>query len=151
MLTQILEIVYEAGFVEDKMASQRLDLGISELLYIPFPFFFFFKPTTTNLVLFRPLITSSFCSHNPSKLPAEKSKNKNKHSCFEAYCLNNCNTPQTCGPISYLLLGFPVNQSQSSRRRYWHPTPVHLHGKSHGWRSLVGCNPSGHQELDTTE
>ena len=23
------------------------------------------------------------------------------------------------------------------RRRQWHPTPVFLHGKSHGWRSLV--------------
>ena len=28
----------------------------------------------------------------------------------------------------YLLLG-------------WHPTPVLLLGKSHGWRSLVGCSP----------
>ena len=25
------------------------------------------------------------------------------------------------------------------RRRQWHPTPVLLPGKSHGWRSLVGC------------
>ena len=29
------------------------------------------------------------------------------------------------------------------RRRQWHPTPVLLPGKSHGWRSLVGCNPWG--------
>ena len=35
--------------------------------------------------------------------------------------------------------------------RQWHPTPVLLPGKSHGWRSLVGCSPWGHQELDTTE
>ena len=27
------------------------------------------------------------------------------------------------------------------RRRWWHPTPVLLPGKSHGWRSLVGCSP----------
>ena len=27
------------------------------------------------------------------------------------------------------------------RRRRWHPTPVLLPGKSHGWRSLVGCSP----------
>ena len=27
----------------------------------------------------------------------------------------------------------------SNRRRQWHPTPVLLPGKSHGWRSLVGC------------
>ena len=28
-------------------------------------------------------------------------------------------------------------------KRQWHPTPVLLPGKSHGWRSLVGCNPRG--------
>ena len=28
-------------------------------------------------------------------------------------------------------------------RRQWHPTPVLLPGKSHGWRSLVGCSPWG--------
>ena len=37
------------------------------------------------------------------------------------------------------------------RRRQWHPTPVLLPGKSHGWRSLVGCSPWGREELDTTE
>ena len=37
------------------------------------------------------------------------------------------------------------------RRRQWHPTPVLLPGKSHGWRSLVGCSPWGRTELDTTE
>ena len=36
-------------------------------------------------------------------------------------------------------------------RRQWHPTPVLLPGKSHGWRSLVGCSPWGHEESDTTE
>ena len=30
------------------------------------------------------------------------------------------------------------------RRRQWHPTPALLPGKSHGWRSLVGCSPWGH-------
>ena len=29
------------------------------------------------------------------------------------------------------------------RRRQWHPTPVLLPGKSHGWRTLVGCSPGG--------
>ena len=37
------------------------------------------------------------------------------------------------------------------RRRQWHPTPALLPGKSHGWRSLVGCSPWGLKELDTTE
>ena len=39
----------------------------------------------------------------------------------------------------------------SSWRRQWHPTPVLLPGKSHGWRSLVGCSPWGRKQLDTTE
>ena len=34
-------------------------------------------------------------------------------------------------------------------RRQWHPTPVLLPGKSHGWRSLVDCSPWGHEESDT--
>ena len=37
------------------------------------------------------------------------------------------------------------------RRRQWQLTPVLLPGKSHGRRSLVGCSPWGHEELDTTE
>ena len=37
------------------------------------------------------------------------------------------------------------------RRRRWHPTLVLLPGKSHGWRSLVGCSPWGCWESDTTE
>ena len=32
-----------------------------------------------------------------------------------------------------------------TRRRQWHPTPVLLRRKSHGWRSLVGCSPWGRQ------
>ena len=36
-------------------------------------------------------------------------------------------------------------------RRQWHPTPVLLPEKSHGWRSLVGCSPWGHEESDTIE
>ena len=38
-----------------------------------------------------------------------------------------------------------------ARRRQWHPTPVLLPGKSHGWRSLECCSPWGHWGLDTTE
>ena len=33
----------------------------------------------------------------------------------------------------------------------WHPTPVLLPGKSHGWRSLVGYSPWGRWGSDTTE
>ena len=38
-----------------------------------------------------------------------------------------------------------------ARRRQWHPTPVLLPGKSHGRRSLVGYDPWGLEESDTTE
>ena len=46
----------------------------------------------------------------------------------------------------YFLLGYT-----QLRRRQWQPTPVLLPGKSHGQRSLVGCNPRVCWELDTTE
>ena len=48
----------------------------------------------------------------------------------------------------------PVNVSESLEftwRRKWQPTPVRLPGKSHGWGSLVGYGPWGHEESDTTE
>ena len=38
-----------------------------------------------------------------------------------------------------------------NRRRQWHPTQVLLPGKSHGWRSLVGCSPWGCYKSGTTE
>ena len=40
---------------------------------------------------------------------------------------------------------------QRKGRRKWHPTPVPLPGKFHGWRSLVGYNPWGCKESDMTE
>ena len=35
--------------------------------------------------------------------------------------------------------------------RQWHTTPVLLPGKSHWWRSLVGCSSWGCKELDMNE
>ena len=43
------------------------------------------------------------------------------------------------------------NQHEVEGKRRWHPTPVLFPGKSHGQRSLVGCGPWDHKELDTTE
>ena len=37
------------------------------------------------------------------------------------------------------------------QRRQWHPTPVLLPGKSHGWRSLEGCSPWDRRGSDTTK
>ena len=52
---------------------------------------------------------------------------------------------------SYPRSQFFASGSQSIWRRQWHPTPVLLPGKSHGWRSLVGCSPWGREESDMTE
>ena len=50
-----------------------------------------------------------------------------------------------------ILIPACVSSSPMCRRRQWHPTPVLLPGKSHRWRSLVGCSPWGRQGSDTTE
>ena len=54
--------------------------------------------------------------------------------------------PVHCGLFTETLTFF--EPSVSHWRRQWHPTPVLLPGKSHGWQSLVGCRP---QDSDTTE
>ena len=57
-------------------------------------------------------------------------------------------------PLSPLLFTIVLQFLGSAiryRRRQWHPTPVLLPGKSHGRRSLVGCSPWGHKEVDMTE
>ena len=48
-------------------------------------------------------------------------------------------------------LGFNPWVGKLPWKRAWKPTPVFLPGKSHGQRSLEGCIPQGHRELDTTE
>ena len=48
------------------------------------------------------------------------------------------------------LISFNSESSLISWRRQWLPTPGLSPGKSHGWRSLVGCSPGGLTELDTT-
>ena len=45
--------------------------------------------------------------------------------------------PTLCNPMNSSMPGLP------GRRRQRHPTPVLLLGKSHGRRSLLGCNPWG--------
>ena len=56
---------------------------------------------------------------------------------------------------SCLFFFFPLMRFASCsvmcRRRQWHPTPVLLPGKFHGYRSLEGCSPWGRWGLDTTE
>ena len=51
------------------------------------------------------------------------------------------------------IIGFKNNSLETlgTWRRWWHPTPVLLPGKSHGWRSPVGWSPWGRSELGRTE
>ena len=52
------------------------------------------------------------------------------------------------GNLTFSAINLPLT---TTWRRQWHPTPVLLPGKSHGWRSLVGFSPWGRKESDTTE
>ena len=45
----------------------------------------------------------------------------------------------------------PLEKGRRKWRRKWQPTPAFLPRESCGQRSLVGCGPWGHPELDTTE
>ena len=58
---------------------------------------------------------------------------------------------ETWGKVLNHLTGYLQAVTVFQWRRQWHPTPVLLPGKSHGWRSLVGCSPWGCEESDTTE
>ena len=67
-----------------------------------------------------------------------------KYKCIIKYKFNVYNRTYV---YMYIFICLPMH----IWRRQWHPTPVLLPRKSHGWRSLVGCSPWGRQELDTTE
>ena len=53
-------------------------------------------------------------------------------------------------PNAFLIKAL-ISSRWLSRRRQWHPPPVLLPVKSHGWRSLEGCSPWGRWGSDTTE
>ena len=54
--------------------------------------------------------------------------------------------------FKYFLRSFlPLFSFWEPWRRQWHPTPVLLPGKSHGWRTLEGCSSWGCWGSDTTE
>ena len=65
-------------------------------------------------------------------------------------CIHSFLYSFTMQAITEYLVEFPVLYSRSLLVIYfihssvWHPTPVLLPGKSHGWKSLVGCSPWGH-------
>ena len=57
--------------------------------------------------------------------------------------------------INYFFFNWNITMyflwSKPALRLELQPTPVLLPGKSHGWRSLVGCSPRDREELDMTE
>ena len=72
---------------------------------------------------------------------------------FSSFCLNllilssfkdalSCSESMTGFEDNQICSGIWLYYSNHWRRQR-QPTPVHLPGKSHGWRSLVGCIPWG--------
>ena len=79
---------------------------------------------------------------------------------IEALCFTACKSlcilqifwgGKFCFPIPSSPQCLNISICFSIQLRQWHPTPVFLPGKSHGWKSLVGCSPQGCKESDTTE
>ena len=69
--------------------------------------------------------------------------------CFLFISLDNLNQNSSFF-FSFPFMQFFLDDSILIQRRQWHPTPVLLPGKSHGWRSLVGCRLWGHTKSDAT-
>ena len=61
---------------------------------------------------------------------------------FQYFCLENPMDRRAWWAAVYMVSN-SWTQLKRLRRRQWHPTPVLLPGKSHGWWSLVGCSPWG--------
>ena len=77
-----------------------------------------------SLILFSPL------PYSPNQRPSMLSSTN-------GYCILSTSLHT---PWEYVGL-IPCNHV--TWRRQWQPTPVLLPGKSHGWRSLLGCSPWG--------
>ena len=75
-------------------------------------------------------------SWNPGDSPEGNLEKKGK-SLQEGAC------PEFNPQLSWVGITRNLRGRPKVRRRQWQPTPVLLPGKSHGWRSLVGCSPWG--------
>ena len=60
--------------------------------------------------------------------------------CFHVLAVVNSAAMNTGVHVSFRII---VLSGYMPWRRQWHPTPVLLPGKAHGWRSLVGYSPWG--------
>ena len=86
--------------------------------------------------------------HGVTKSQTQLSNLTTTVSFCQKYLTRKCDHLLICKQIAYKDL---TMSRAKTWRRQWHPTPLLLPGKSHGWRSLVGCGPWGRSELDTTE
>ena len=92
----------------------------------------FFTTSATWEAQDRPIVNIDFHSSTPAwKIPWTEEPGRLHTMAFPQRFQS-----QTCREeLSSKVLHFSLSQ--------WHPTPVLLPGKSHGWRSLVGCSPWG--------
>ena len=81
------------------------------------------------------------------KITGERTENSGRQfKCLGAVSAKTIGNLDVSRPLSFFLLLF-----MPYWRRNWQPTPVFLHGESHGQRNLGGYSPQGLKELDTTE
>ena len=66
--------------------------------------------------------------------------------CFYSICFTLGELLKLAGAYIYI-----YQYVWALRKCEWHPTPVLLPGKSHGWKSLEGCSPWSRWGSDTTE
>ena len=79
----------------------------------------------------------SHVEENQNVLELHQISSQHQHHPYEWVILDIATLSPRCGEGN----GTPLQYS----------TPVLLPGKSHGWRSLVGCSPWGRKESDMTE
>ena len=102
--------------------------------------------------------TQHFPSRNASKerhwTDGQKCPYRGVHCSIVSECKRDPDG-QSVGDLSSPYCRVPRRQKKGNAhgnwRRQWQPTPVLLPGKSHGWRSLVGCSPWGLKESEATE
>ena len=87
---------------------------------------------------------------NTSLLPLSTSLSLYLESIYKLAVSNGFEIKNYRLPNSILYFSF-IPSCWFTWRRQWHPTPVLLPGKSHGWRSLEGCSPWGHWGSGTTK